>query len=150
MHHSLSHQHFPHLTPSHITPPCFMSHQHISHCLGVKHQVIYLTVYHNIPQLDCTTTSCRTTFHITPHLTSQNYASLTLHLNPHHTPFHTRSPRIAHHSCILYHIPHGITTSHHNITQFRLSASKLLLFVSVVVVLINAFSGIPNHDDLVS
>ena len=35
-------------------------------------------------------------------------------------------------------------------TQFRLSASELLLFVSVVLVLINALYGIPNCDDLVS
>ena len=38
----------------------------------------------------------------------------------------------------------------HQSTQFRLSASKLLLFVSVVLVLINALYGIPNCDDLVS
>ena len=38
----------------------------------------------------------------------------------------------------------------HQSTQFRLSASELLLFVSVVVVLINALYGILNCDDLVS
>ena len=38
----------------------------------------------------------------------------------------------------------------HQSTQFRLSASDLLLFVSVVLVLINALYGIPNCDDLVS
>ena len=38
----------------------------------------------------------------------------------------------------------------HQSTQFRLSASELLLFVSVVLVLINALYGIPNCDDLVS
>ena len=38
----------------------------------------------------------------------------------------------------------------HQSTQFRLSASELLLFVSVVLVLINALCGIPNCDDLVS
>ena len=38
----------------------------------------------------------------------------------------------------------------HPRTQFRLSASELLLFVSVVLVLINALYGIPNCDDLVS
>ena len=38
----------------------------------------------------------------------------------------------------------------HQSTQFRLSASELLLFVSVVLVLINALYGIPNYDDLVS
>ena len=38
----------------------------------------------------------------------------------------------------------------HQSTQFRLSASELLLFVSVVLVLINAQYGIPNCDDLVS
>ena len=37
----------------------------------------------------------------------------------------------------------------HQCTQFRLSASKLLLFVSVVLVLINALYGIPNYNDLV-
>ena len=37
----------------------------------------------------------------------------------------------------------------HQSTQFRLSASELLLFVSVVLVLINARYGIPNCDDLV-
>ena len=36
----------------------------------------------------------------------------------------------------------------HQSTQFRLSASELLL--SVVLVLINALYGIPNCDDLVS
>ena len=35
----------------------------------------------------------------------------------------------------------------HQSTQFRLSASELLLFVSVVLVLINALYGIPNCDD---
>ena len=35
-------------------------------------------------------------------------------------------------------------------TVFRLSASELLLFVSVVLVLMNALYGIPNCDDLVS
>ena len=38
----------------------------------------------------------------------------------------------------------------HQSTQFRLSASELLLFVSVVLVLINALYAIPNCDDLVS
>ena len=38
----------------------------------------------------------------------------------------------------------------HQRTQFRLSASELLLFVSMVLVLINALYGIPNCDDLVS
>ena len=38
----------------------------------------------------------------------------------------------------------------HQSTQFRLSASELLLFVFVVLVLINALYGIPNCDDLVS
>ena len=38
----------------------------------------------------------------------------------------------------------------HQSTQFRLSASELLLFVSVVLVLINALYGIPNCNDLVS
>ena len=38
----------------------------------------------------------------------------------------------------------------HQSTQFRLSGSELLLFVSVVLVLINALYGIPNCDDLVS
>ena len=38
----------------------------------------------------------------------------------------------------------------HQSTQFRLSASELFLFVSVVLVLINALYGIPNCDDLVS
>ena len=38
----------------------------------------------------------------------------------------------------------------HQSTQFRLSARKLSLFVSVVLVLINALYGIPNFDDLVS
>ena len=38
----------------------------------------------------------------------------------------------------------------HQCTQFRLSASELLLFVSVVLILINALYGIPNCDDLVS
>ena len=38
----------------------------------------------------------------------------------------------------------------HQSTQFRLSASELLLFVSMVLVLINALYGIPNCDDLVS
>ena len=38
----------------------------------------------------------------------------------------------------------------HQSTQFRLSARELLLFVSVVLVLINALYGIPNCDDLVS
>ena len=38
----------------------------------------------------------------------------------------------------------------HQSTQFRLSASELLLFVSLVLVLINALYGIPNCDDLVS
>ena len=38
----------------------------------------------------------------------------------------------------------------HQSTQFRLSASELLLFLSVVLVLINALYGIPNCDDLVS
>ena len=38
----------------------------------------------------------------------------------------------------------------HQSTQFRLSASELLLFMSVVLVLINALYGIPNCDDLVS
>ncbi len=38
----------------------------------------------------------------------------------------------------------------HQSTQFRFSASELLLFVSVVLVLINALYGIPNCDDLVS
>ena len=37
----------------------------------------------------------------------------------------------------------------HQSTQFRLSASELLLFVSVVLVLINALYGIPNCDGLV-
>ena len=36
----------------------------------------------------------------------------------------------------------------HESTQFRLSASELLLFVSVVLVLINALSEIPNRDDV--
>ena len=35
-------------------------------------------------------------------------------------------------------------------TQCLLSESELLLFVSVVLVLINALCGIPNCDDLVS
>ena len=38
----------------------------------------------------------------------------------------------------------------HQSTQFRLSASELLLFVSVVLVLINALYGTANCDDLVS
>ena len=38
----------------------------------------------------------------------------------------------------------------HQSTQFRLSASELLLFVSVVLVLIKALYGIRNSDDLVS
>ena len=38
----------------------------------------------------------------------------------------------------------------HQRTQFRLSVNELLLFVSVVLVLINALYGIPNCDDLVS
>ena len=38
----------------------------------------------------------------------------------------------------------------HQSTQFRLSASELLLFVFVVLVLINALCEIPNCDDLVS
>ena len=38
----------------------------------------------------------------------------------------------------------------HQSTQFMLSASELLLFVSMVLVLINALYGIPNCDDLVS
>ena len=38
----------------------------------------------------------------------------------------------------------------HQSTQFRLSASELSLFVSVVLILINALYGIPNCDDLVS
>ena len=38
----------------------------------------------------------------------------------------------------------------HQSTQFRLSAGELLLFVSVVLVLINALFGIPNCNDLVS
>ena len=38
----------------------------------------------------------------------------------------------------------------HQSTQFRLSASELLLFVSMVLVLINALYGIPNCDDPVS
>ena len=38
----------------------------------------------------------------------------------------------------------------HQSTQFRLSASELLLFVSVVLVLIKALYRIPNCDDLVS
>ena len=38
----------------------------------------------------------------------------------------------------------------HQSTQFRLSASELLLFVSVVLVLINALYGYPNCDELVS
>ena len=38
----------------------------------------------------------------------------------------------------------------HQSTQFRLSVSELLPFVSVVLVLINALYGIPNFDDLVS
>ena len=38
----------------------------------------------------------------------------------------------------------------HRSTQFRLSASELLLFVSVVLVLKNALYGIPNCDDIVS
>ena len=38
----------------------------------------------------------------------------------------------------------------HQSTQFRLPASELLLFVSVVLVLIHAPYGIPNCDDLVS
>ena len=38
----------------------------------------------------------------------------------------------------------------HQSTQFRLSASELLLFVSVVLVLINALYGITNCDNLVS
>ena len=38
----------------------------------------------------------------------------------------------------------------HESTQFRMSASELLLFVSVVLVLINAPSGIPTRDDIVS
>ena len=38
----------------------------------------------------------------------------------------------------------------HQSTQFRLSASELWLFVSVVLVLINALYGIPNCDDLVT
>ena len=36
----------------------------------------------------------------------------------------------------------------HESTQFRLSASELLLFVSVVLVLINTPSEIPNRDDI--
>ena len=39
----------------------------------------------------------------------------------------------------------------HQSTQFRLSASELLLFVSMVVlVLTNVLSRISNHDDMVS
>ena len=38
----------------------------------------------------------------------------------------------------------------HQSTQFKLSASELLLFVSVMLVLINALNEIPNCDDLVS
>ena len=40
----------------------------------------------------------------------------------------------------------------HQSTQFRLSASELLLFVSVVLVLIYApsTSGIPDRDNIVS
>ena len=48
-------------------------------------------------------------------------------------------------------LPHGnFWVPDHQSTQFRLSASELLLFVSVVLVLINALYGIPNYDDLVS
>ena len=36
------------------------------------------------------------------------------------------------------------------VVRFRLSASELFLFMSVVLVLINALYGIPNCDDLVS
>ena len=36
------------------------------------------------------------------------------------------------------------------VARFRLSASELFLFMSVVLVLINALYGIPNCDDLVS
>ena len=39
---------------------------------------------------------------------------------------------------------------YHQSTQFRWSASELLLFVSVVLVLINALYGILNCDELVS
>ena len=38
----------------------------------------------------------------------------------------------------------------HQSTQFSLSASERLMFVSLVLVLINALYGIPNCDDLVS
>ena len=38
----------------------------------------------------------------------------------------------------------------HQSAQFRLSASELLLFVSMALILINALYGIPNCDDLVS
>ena len=36
------------------------------------------------------------------------------------------------------------------VVRFRLSASELFLYMSVVLVLINALYGIPNCDDLVS
>ena len=49
----------------------------------------------------------------------------------------------------FYHMVISVYIDHQS-TQCLLSASELLLFVSVVLVLINALCGIPNCDDLVS
>ena len=49
----------------------------------------------------------------------------------------------------FYHMVISVYLDHQS-TQFRLSASELLLFVSVVLALISALYGIPNCDDLVS
>ena len=58
---------------------------------------------------------------------------------------------------LLYHEPaytlfHMVISGYldHQSTRLRLSASELLLFVSVVLVLINTPPGIPNRDDIVS
>ena len=60
-----------------------------------------------------------------------------------HEPAYPPHPREFYHMVISGYLDHQST-------QFRLSASELLLFVSVVLVLINALYGIPNSDYLVS
>ena len=89
--HHISHHTTFHITLFHITPPGFISHQHILYCTTTFDNAIlhHLIITCNIPQQ--TTTFCSTlvilyhtnAFHITPHLTSQKCTS---HLTNHSTP----------------------------------------------------------------
>ena len=150
MHHSTSQPHvaaqcIPHHYTAivHITPPQVFSilHNHTTfyttpHCTTTSRH----TTFHRRTSTLCTTLTIpdhTSTFHSTPHLTSQNYTSHTLHVIPHHhilqitasfyISWHNSAPPryIQHHTSQMLHItPHSTlhtTTSHHHILHITVA-----------------------------